>query len=75
MKKIEKCHQNCASALLFAKGGSQLISAYFSIKVWGLKSGRKVNEMRGHGQVVNAMEFFEGLLMTCRFVLTDLLIF
>lgn len=66
LKKIEGSHSPCANVLQFNEGGDQVISACSNIKVWGLKSGRKVNELAGHKGKVNHMEFYESLLMTGR---------
>ena len=71
IKTIETGHHGSIGCMLFSTKEDQIFTASSDIKVeidltqiWGLKSGRKLNEIQGHDQAITSMRHFEEYLMT-----------
>lgn len=64
VKSFENTHSGSISVMLFNPGEDNLVTASTDIKVWGMKSGRKINELIGHEAIVTGLEYFEDHLMS-----------
>jgi WD40 repeat protein len=61
---LSDTHKGTVGVMAFTEEEDHIITAASDIKVWGLKSGRKVNEMSGHDGSVTVLRIFEGLIMS-----------
>ena len=59
IRSLEKAHSGLITALVLHQDGEQLISASEEIKIWGLKSGRKLNELTGHTGIVTQLKIYQ----------------
>ena len=55
LRKYDSAHDGSISSLMFGKDITQVISASKEIKIWGLKSGKKLKEFAGHDLAVTDM--------------------